>query len=65
QQAKLEECELEFEILPQGLLIKPHQEKKRKGWEEAFKNAVSLEREEIIEVTNTFDSEDWSWPMES
>ena len=61
QQAHLEHCGLEFEVLSEGLLIKPFREKKRQGWMEAFKNAAPLENDEIIHASNQFDDEDWVW----
>ena len=61
QQAHLEHCGLEFEVRPEGLLIKPLREKKRQTWEEAFKNVAPLDPDEIIDVNNQFDNEDWIW----
>lgn len=61
QLANLDHCGLEFEVLSDGLLIKPIREKKRQGWAEAFKNAAPLERDEIIDVRNQFDDKEWEW----
>ncbi len=61
QQANLEHCRLEFEVLSEGLMIKPVREKKRQGWAEAFKNAAPLEPGEIMELSNQFDDKDWVW----
>lgn len=61
QQAKLDTSDLEFEVLPQGLLIKPHQKNKRQGWADVFKHAAPVESGEMLEVTNTFDEEGWVW----
>lgn len=61
QQAQLDSGELEFEIVPQGLLIKPHRLQKRQGWAEAFKKSAPIDHEDILEVSNKFDDDDWVW----
>jgi antitoxin MazE len=61
QQAKLEHCSFEFQVVSKGLLIKPSQQKKRQGWAEAFKKAALLNSEEVNDFNNQFDDEDWVW----
>lgn len=61
QQANLEQCGLEFQVISDGLLIKPIREKKRQGWAEAFKNAAPLEHNEIMDLSNQFDDKEWVW----
>lgn len=60
-QMNLEDCELEFEIVPKGLLIRKCVSKKRQGWAEAFKNAMPLSKDDINDFSNQFDNEDWVW----
>lgn len=61
QQAKLESCELEFQVLSESLLIKPFRQEKRNGWEEAFRKAALLDHDEINDFSNQFDDEEWVW----
>ena len=47
-----------------GIFISPLEDEPRKGWNEAFKNAVmdSNSEEDFFEGTeNDFDREEWTW----
>lgn len=53
--------ELELYVEGDKILIKKVREP-RKGWEDQFIKAGSLENdEEIIEISNDFDTEEWTW----
>lgn len=54
-----EETELEFKIVKNGLLISAAA--KRKGWEEAFKNAGKEKLLLADKAKNKFDEEEWEW----
>jgi len=61
--AKLEGCELELRIVPEGLLVTPAI-KDRYGWKAAFD--VMNERGDdamvmAAEPSSPFDDEDWEW----
>ena len=63
-QAQLENKELEFKVLDDGLLIQPVK-KPREGWREQFEKA--LESQESSEADQEWldaslvDEEDWEW----
>lgn len=61
QQAQLENCELTFHVSPKGLLIKPRPFQKRQTWIDAFQKALPLASDEIDNISNQFDDEDWVW----
>jgi antitoxin MazE len=64
KQAKLGDKELEFEVIAEGLLIKPLKTP-RKGWKEQFEQAVTahaLNEEEQEWLEAPFgDNEGWEW----
>ena len=64
-EAQLEEKELEFKILPEGILIHPVS-KVREGWEEQFelmaKQQLSSEEQEWLDADLSSSSEkEWTW----
>ncbi len=63
EQAQLEEKELEFKIVDEGLLICPVNKKPRMGWEEIFiKNSHrNLPSNETEWLNAPLDEEDWEW----
>ncbi len=63
-QAHLEEKELEFKIVDEGLLICPVNKKPRAGWEEIFTKYSHLDHppSETDWLNNPLlDEEDWEW----
>lgn len=65
QQAGLEEIELEFQLVEEGLLIKPIGQRPRQGWEKQIREAVEkygddLIDEEWLNAPLTDDTE-WEW----
>ncbi len=66
QQAHLENVNLELEVLENGLLIKPVNNRAREGWREDIEKVLlknsALEDEAILEeFLNDNDLEDWQW----
>ena len=66
QQAQLENVSLEFEVLENGLLIKPVNNRSRETWKENIEKIVlknrGLQDEAILEdFLNDNDLEDWQW----
>lgn len=66
QQAHLEGVDLEFEVLEQGVLIKPIIENSRKNWindiEDTIKKAQYKEDEALLsDFLNDSDLEDFEW----
>jgi antitoxin MazE len=64
EQAKLGDKELEFEVIDEGLLIKPLKTP-RKGWKEQFEQGgaaqvLNEEEQEWIDASLD-DDEDWEW----
>ncbi len=64
EQAKLDDKELEFKVIDEGLLIKPVK-KPRQGWKEKFDNALESSAlnetdQEWLNAPLTTD-EDWEW----
>lgn len=64
EQARLEDKELEFKVVDDGLLIQPSK-KPRDGWKEQFDNASksresSEKDQEWLDASLTND-EDWEW----
>jgi antitoxin MazE len=62
---KLEkDSDVEIELKSDGILIKPVGNP-RKGWEKAFKDAISQgdepENDSFEGMSNAFDSEEWYW----
>ena len=65
EQAQLQEKELEFKVVPEGILIHPVT-KAREGWAEQFtlmaKQPLSNEEHEWLEADlSTNDGEQWVW----
>ena len=64
-EAKLEEKELEFKVVPEGILIHPVS-KAREGWKEKFESMsnqpLSVEEQEWLETDLSSSREDdWTW----
>ena len=64
-EAQLEEKELEFKVLPEGILIHPLS-KAREGWSEKFelmaKQPMSVEEQEWLDVDLSSSNEkEWIW----
>ncbi len=64
EQAQLNEKELEFKVLDEGLLIKPSR-KPRQGWKKQFEKYLKAENEEELDQewldASLVDDEDWEW----
>jgi antitoxin MazE len=64
EQARLEDKQLEFKIIDDGLLIKPVK-KNREGWKEQFDKALksqeSSEADQEWLDARLLDEEDWEW----
>ncbi len=64
EQARLEDKQLEFKIIDDGLLIQPVK-KNREGWKEQFDKALkpqeSSEAEQEWLDAPLVDEEDWEW----
>ena len=66
EQAHLDNKELEFIVLPEGVLIHPIQ-KNRQGWKEQFsdlaKHPLTADEKEWLEasIDSSELEEDWSW----
>ncbi len=64
EQAQLEEKELEFKIVDEGLLIRPVNKKPRAGWEEVFKKYshldISFDDTEWLDAP-LVDEQAWEW----
>lgn len=64
EQARLEDKQLEFKIIDDGLLIQPVK-KNREGWKEqfdkAFKSQESSEVDQEWLAAPLVDEEDWEW----
>jgi antitoxin MazE len=50
QQADLEETELEFVLVEDGLLIKPVRHRVRQGWEKQIREAILAHGSEIVDT---------------
>ncbi len=66
KQANLENVEIEFEVVKDGLLLKPIKKQVRKNWEENIKKTLSKNEDKKDEaVLNDFlnddDLDDWEW----
>ncbi len=66
KQANLENVEIEFEVVKDGLLLKPIKKQVRKNWEENIKKTLSKDEDKKDEaVLNDFlnddDLDDWEW----
>jgi antitoxin MazE len=64
EQARLEDKQLEFKVIDDGLLIKPVK-KNREGWKEQFDKALksqeSSEADQKWLDARLVDEEDWEW----
>ncbi len=64
EQSQLQEKELEFKVLDEGLLIKPSR-KNRQGWQKQFEKHIQLEKEDVFDQAwldaSLTDDEDWEW----
>ncbi len=66
KQANLENVEIEFEVVKDGLLLKPIKKQVRKNWEENIKKTLLKNEDKKDEaVLNDFlnddDLDDWEW----
>jgi len=60
--ANLDECELDFEVVDDGLLIKTKKHKSRTGWLEFMQKSGLIDQGEIEFTSNKFDEKEWTWP---
>ena len=64
QQAKLENCEIEFEVTEDGLLLKPVKKASRKNWEKNIKEVLSKNRQKDEAIFQDWLDEkmdEWEW----
>ena len=66
KQANLENTEIEFEVVKDGLLLKPIKKSVRKNWEYSIKKTLSKNKDNKDEaVLNDFlnddDLDEWEW----
>ncbi len=66
KQANLEDSEIEFEVVKDGLLLKPVRKVVRKNWEENIKKTLSKNRDKkddgvLEEFLNDDDLDEWEW----
>jgi antitoxin MazE len=65
QQAGLEDMELEFALVEEGLLIKPVRYRVRQGWEKQIREAVQAYGSEEIDSewldAPLTDDDEWEW----
>jgi len=66
KQANLENIEIEFEVVKDGLLLKPVKKIVRENWEDDIKKTLSKNKNKKDEaVLNSFlnddDLDDWEW----
>ncbi len=64
EQAQLNEKELEFKVLDEGLLIKPAR-KYRQGWQKQFEKFIKTQKEDELDQewldASLVEDEDWEW----
>lgn len=65
-QAHLKDAQIEFEVLENGLLLKPVKKTDRVDWEENIKEILKKNRNKkddgmLEELLNDSDLEDWQW----
>ncbi len=60
KQAKLENIEIEFEVVKDGLLLKPVKKVIRENWEDEIKKTLSKNKRDEA-VLNDDDLDDWEW----
>jgi antitoxin MazE len=65
QQAKLENVELEFVLVEEGLLVAPVRKKPRQDWAERITQALAAHGDEGVDAewlaAPLVDDEDWEW----
>ncbi len=66
QQANLENIEIEFEVVKEGLLLKPVKKVVRENWEDNIKKTISKNRDNkddavLNDFLNDDDLDDWEW----
>lgn len=66
KQANLENTEIEFEVVKEGLLLKPVKKVVRENWEEDIKDTLSKNRDKkdngvLKDFLNDSDLDDWEW----
>ncbi len=64
KQANLQNCEIEFEVTKNGLLLKPIRKVARKNWEKNIKDFISKKaKDEAIlnDMLDDSDLESWEW----
>ncbi len=65
KQANLENIEIEFEVVKDGLLLKPVKKEVRQNWEDSIKNVLSKnidkKDEAILEDLLDEKLDDWEW----
>jgi len=66
KQANLENVEIEFEVVKDGLLLKPVKKIVRKNWEDNIKDILSKNRDKkddglLKEFLNDDDLDEWEW----
>jgi antitoxin MazE len=66
KQANLENIEIEFEVVKDGLLLKPVKKVVRENWENDIKNILSKNKDKkddgvLREFLNDNDLDSWEW----
>ena len=66
KQANLENSEIEFEVVKDGLLLKPVKKIVRENWEDNIKDILSKNKEKkddgvLKEFLDDDDLDDWEW----
>ena len=64
KQAKLENCEIEFEVTEDGLLLKPVKKASRKNWKKNIKEVLSKNAQEDEAVLQDWldeELDEWEW----
>jgi antitoxin MazE len=64
KQAKLENCEIEFEVTKDGLLLKPVKKASRKNWKKNIKEVLSKNAQEDEAVLQDWldeELDEWEW----
>ncbi len=66
KQANLENVEIEFEVVKDGLLLKPIKKIVRENWEDNIKDTLSKNKNKkddgvLEEFLNDNDLDDWEW----
>lgn len=66
EQAKLENTEIEFVVVKDGLLLKPIRTKARKSWKQSIldaheKNVTSIDDGVLTELLDDSDLDVWEW----